>query len=76
MFYNIWGVVGFRMYVLYLAYVPNTVHTYGIQPPKNIIKHIIEQLKTTVSLENIVGNISCEDNTEMTSPFRLDTITL
>ena len=36
----------------------------------------IEQLKTTVSLENIVGNISCEDDTEMTSPFRLDTITL
>ena len=24
----------------------------------------------------IVGNISCEDDTEMTSPFRLDTITL
>ena len=38
--------------------------------------YIYMQLKTTVSLENIVGNISCEDDTEMTSPFRLDTITL
>ena len=30
----------------------------------------------TVSLEDIVGNVSCEDDTEMTSPFCLDTITL
>ena len=36
----------------------------------------IEQLKTTASLENIAENISCEDDTEMTSPFRLDIITL
>ena len=36
----------------------------------------IEQLKTTVSLESIGGNISCEGDTKMTSPFRLDTITL
>ena len=34
-----------------------------------------EQLKLAVSLENIAGNISCEDNTKMTSPFRLDTNT-
>ena len=40
------------------------------------LKTKIEQLKMTVSLENIVGNISCEGDTEMTSPFRLDTITL
>ena len=39
-----------------------------------VFKTIIEQLKTTVSLENIAGNISSEDDTEMTSPFRLDTI--
>ena len=30
----------------------------------------------TILLENIAGNISYEDDTEMTSPFRLDTITL
>ena len=36
----------------------------------------IEQLRSTVSLENVAGNISCEGNTKMTSPFRLDTITL
>ena len=36
----------------------------------------IEQLRSTISLENVAGNISCEDNTKMTSPFRLDTITL
>ena len=34
-----------------------------------------EQLKTAVSLENTVENISGEDRTEMTSPFRLDIIT-
>ena len=32
--------------------------------------------QTMVSLENIAGNISCEDVTEMTAAFRLDTITL
>ena len=36
----------------------------------------IEQLRSTVSLENVEGNISCESNTKMTSPFRLDTNTL
>ena len=36
----------------------------------------IEQLRSTVSLENIAGNISCEDNMKMTSPFCLDTNTL
>ena len=36
----------------------------------------IEQLRLTVSLENIAGNISCEGNTKMTSHFRLDTNTL
>ena len=36
----------------------------------------IEQLRSTVSLENIAGNISCEGNMKMTSPFRLDTNTL
>ena len=36
----------------------------------------IEQLRSTVSLENVAGNISCESNTKMTSPFRLDTNTL
>ena len=41
-----------------------------------LFQNKIEQLKTTVSLENIVGNISCKDDMEMTSPFRLDTITL
>ena len=34
-----------------------------------------EQLKSTVSLENIAGNISCEGNTKMTSPLRFDTNT-
>ena len=33
----------------------------------------IEQLKATVSLENIAGNISCEYNTKKTPPFGLDT---
>ena len=36
----------------------------------------IEQLRLTFSLENIAGNISCEGNMKMTSPFRLDTNTL
>ena len=36
----------------------------------------MEQLRSTVSLENVAGNISCEGNTKMTSPFRLDTNTL
>ena len=36
----------------------------------------IEQLRSTVSLENIVGNISSEGKTKITSPFRLDTNTL
>ena len=36
----------------------------------------IEQLRSTFSLENVEGNISCESNTKMTSPFRLDTNTL
>ena len=33
----------------------------------------IEQLRSTDSLENIAGNISCEGNMKMTSPFGLDT---
>ena len=41
-----------------------------------VFKTVIEQLETTVSLENITGNISCKDDTEMTPPFRLDTTTL
>ena len=41
-----------------------------------VFKTGIEQLKATVSMENIAGNISYEDNTKMTSPFRLVTITL
>ena len=41
-----------------------------------VFKTKIEQLKTAFSLGNIAGNISCEDGTEMTLPFRLDTITL
>ena len=36
----------------------------------------IEQLRLTVSLENVERNISCESNTKMTSLFRLDTNTL
>ena len=36
----------------------------------------IEQLRSTVSLENIAGNIPCEWNTKMTSPFGLDGNTL
>ena len=36
----------------------------------------IEQLRSTVSLENVEGNISCESNTKMTSLCRLDTNTL
>ena len=36
----------------------------------------IEQLRLTVSLENTAGNISCESNAKMTTPFRLDTNTL
>ena len=36
----------------------------------------MEQLRLTLSLENVAGNISCEGNMEMTSPFRLDTNTL
>ena len=36
----------------------------------------IEKLRSTVSLENVEGNICCESNTKMTSPFRLDTNTL
>ena len=50
------------------------IHTESNHPP-NIIKHIPASIETRL-LENIVGNISCEDDTEMTSPFRLDTITL
>ena len=41
-----------------------------------VFKTKIEQLKTAVSLENIVGNTSYEDDMEMMSLFRLDTITL
>ena len=41
-----------------------------------VFKTKIEQLKTTLSLANIVGNIASEDDTEMASPFRLDTIKL
>ena len=36
----------------------------------------MEQLRSKVSLENIGGDISCEGNMKMTSPFRLDTNTL
>ena len=36
----------------------------------------IEKLRARISLESIMGNISCIDNTKMTSPFRLDTNTL
>ena len=36
----------------------------------------IEQLRSTVSLEDVAGNISCEGNTKMASHFRLDTNTL
>ena len=39
-----------------------------------LFKTKIEQLKTVVLFENIGGNISCECDTEMMSPFRLDTI--
>ena len=41
-----------------------------------VFQNRIEQLRSTVSLENIAGNISCEGNMKMTSPFRLDTNTL
>ena len=41
---------------------------YGFQNKSSSSK-----LRATVSLENIVGNIYCEDNMKMTSPFRLDT---
>ena len=41
-----------------------------------VFKAKIKELKTVISLENIAGNISYEDVTEMTSPFRLDTITM
>ena len=36
----------------------------------------IEQLRSTVSLENIAGNISFEGKMKVTSSFRLDTNTL
>ena len=41
-----------------------------------VFKTEIKQLKATVWMENIVGNISCEGNTKMTSPLCLDAITL
>lgn len=41
-----------------------------------VFKTKIEKLKKVVSLGSIAGDIFCEDGTEMTSPFRLDTITL
>ena len=36
-----------------------------------VFKTKIEQLKRVASLENISGSISCEEGTEMTSPFLL-----
>ena len=41
-----------------------------------VFKTEIELLRAAVSLENIAENVSCEDNMKMTSPFRLDSITL
>ena len=39
-------------------------------------KQKLSSSKTMVSLENIARNISCEDDMEMTSLFRVDAITL
>ena len=50
-----------------LACVVNVLHNM-------VFKTKIKQLKRTVSLENIVGNISSEKNTEITSSICLDTI--
>ena len=36
----------------------------------------MEQLRSTVSLENIAGNVYCEGHMKMTSPIPLDTKTL
>ena len=60
------------------CYIPIGAHVLACAV---LILHIwlskqMEQLKATVSLENIVGNIYCEDHMKMTSAFRLDTITL
>ena len=67
-----WETVKFAIYIpigaLILACVVNVLHM--------VFRTKIEQVKTTVLLENIAGNVSCEDDTEMTSPFRLDIITL
>ena len=52
---------------IYLCVLPNIV--YGF-------RRKIEQLKTAVSFENFAGSISCEDDTEITSPFHLNTLTL
>ena len=52
---------------LWPAWLINVLHNM-------IFKTKIEHLKTGVSLENIVGNISCEYGAKMTSPFHLDTI--
>ena len=41
-----------------------------------VLRTKIEQPKTAVSLENTAGKISCDDDTEVTSFFRLDTLTL
>lgn len=41
-----------------------------------VFKTKIEKLKTVVSLGSNAGDIFCEDGTAITSPFRLDTITL
>ena len=41
-----------------------------------VFKTKIEKLQAVVSLGSNAGDIFCEDGTEITSPFRLDTITL
>ena len=60
--------------VIFLAVFPLEPALWPAQTM--FFKTEIEQLRSTVSLENIAGNISCESNMKMSSPFRLDTNTL
>ena len=64
--------------VIFLALFPLEV---AFQPARFMFsimfcKTEMEQLRSTVSMEIIAGNISCEDKTKITSPFNLDTNTL
>ena len=53
----------------FLVCAINVLHNF-------VFKTKIVQLKTTILLDNIAGNIPCEHGTEMTSPINLYTLTL